>query len=82
MINRYIPYGYYIEDARIKIDESEATVIRDIFRNYIFGASLKDLAAQLTLAGTEFLPGRSDWDTSRVYRLLCNEYPPAMDGRG
>lgn len=29
MINRYIPYGYYIEDARIKIDESEATVIQD-----------------------------------------------------
>ena len=73
MINRYIPYGYYIEDARIKIDESEATVIQDIFRNYISGASLKDLAAQLTLAGTEFLPGRSNWDTSRVYRLLCNE---------
>lgn len=73
MINRYIPYGYYIEGAKIKINEAEATVIRNIFSNYISGASLKDLASQLTLAGTEFLPGRSNWDTSRVYRLLCNE---------
>lgn len=73
MINRYIPYGYYIQDAQIKVNETEASVIQTIFRDYISGASLKDLALQLTMAGTEFLPGRSDWDVNRVYRLLCNE---------
>lgn len=73
MINRYIPFGYYFADAQIKVNEAEATVIRNIFRNYIAGASLKDLASQLTTAGTEFLPGRSDWDANRVYRLLRNE---------
>ena len=73
MINRYIPYGYYVQDAQIRINESEASVIRTVFHDYISGASLKDLASQLTMAGTEFLPGRSDWDVNRVYRLLCNE---------
>ena len=73
IINRYIPYGYYVQDAQIKINESEASVIRTVFHNYISGASLKGLASQLTMAGTEFLPGRSDWDANRVYRLLCNE---------
>ena len=73
MINRYIPFGYYIADAQIKVNETEAKVVRDVFRNYIDGASLKDLASQLTMTGTEFLPGRSDWDANRVYRLLCNE---------
>ena len=73
MINRYIPYGYYVQDAQIRINESEASVIRTVFHDYISGASLKGLASQLTMAGTEFLPGRSDWDANRVYRLLCNE---------
>ncbi len=73
MINRYIPYGYYVQDAKIMVNEAEANVIRNIFRKYISGASLKSLASELTCAGTEYLPGKSDWNLNRVSRLLCNE---------
>ena len=75
MINRYIPYGYYIENAQIRVNEAEADVIREMFHKYIAGASLKGLAEALTRAGIEYLPGKNAWDQNRVYRLLCsNKY--------
>ena len=80
MINRYIPYGYYVQDAAIKINETEADVIRSLFRRYISGASIKELASELTRAGSEYLPGRSKWDPNRVYRLLRNEKYAGRNG--
>ena len=85
MINRYIPYGYYIENAQIKVNEVEADVIREMFHRYIAGSSLKGLAEALTRAGIEYLPGKNAWDQNRVYRLLCsnkyageNGFPPIV----
>lgn len=73
MINRYIPYGYRMENAQIIIIEQEAAVVRDVFRQYKNGASLKEIALDLTLSRREFLPGRSDWNKNRVSRLLADE---------
>ena len=85
MINRYIPYGYYIENAQIKVNEVEADIIREMFHKYIAGSSLKGLAEALTQAGIEYLPGKNAWDQNRVYRLLCsnkyageNGFPPIV----
>lgn len=45
---RFIPYGYTVRDGRTIIDRREAEVIRAIFKEYITGASLKDIAGDLT----------------------------------
>ena len=73
MINRNIPYGYYVQNAQIIINETEANVIRNVFHSYVSGASLKYLAVNLTRAKVEYLPGKRDWDSNRVYRLIQNE---------
>ena len=73
MINRYIPYGYRMENAQIIIVEPEAAVVRDIFRQYKNGASLKEIALDLTLSSREYLPGKSNWNKNRVSRLLADE---------
>ena len=80
MINRYIPYGYCVHGAQIMVNDTEAAVIKAMFRKYISGASLKTLAQELTQSGTEYLPGKSNWDESRVYRLLrCEKYAGRCD---
>lgn len=73
MINRYIPYGYRMENAQIIINKMEAAVVRGVFRKYGNGASLKEIALDLTSARCEYLPGRSDWNKSRVSRVLAEE---------
>ena len=45
---RFIPYGYTIRDGKTVIDHTEAEVIRLIFEDYINGASLKDIAQDLS----------------------------------
>ena len=45
---RFIPYGYSIRNGLTVIEHDEAEVIRHIFNEYIKGASLKELADELT----------------------------------
>ena len=45
---RFVPYGYTIRDGHTVIDHSEADIIRHIFEVYIKGASLKEIADELT----------------------------------
>ena len=45
---RFIPYGYTMRNGRTVIEHGEADIIRYIFDEYIKGASLKDLAEELT----------------------------------
>ena len=46
--NRFIPYGYTVRDGRTVIEHTEADIIKEIFEEYIKGASLKDIAENLT----------------------------------
>lgn len=41
---RFIPYGYTIREGRTVIEHTEAEIIREIFDEYIKGASLKEIA--------------------------------------
>lgn len=45
---RYIPYGYTMRNGRTVISGEEAEVIREIFKSYLNGASLKAIADELT----------------------------------
>ena len=41
---RYIPYGYTMRNGRTVISIEEAEIIREIFKAYLDGASLKAIA--------------------------------------
>lgn len=45
------PYGYNKENQRLKINESEANIVRDMFNNYLSGMRIKDIVVKLDKAG-------------------------------
>ena len=83
---RFIPYGYTIRDGRTVVEHSEADIIRYIFDEYIKGASLKDLAEDLTLRKIPYTEKSDVWDKARIARIIDNakyigddEYDPIID---
>ena len=83
---RYIPYGYTIRDGQTIVEHSEADVIRKIFHDYISGASLKEIAEDLTVRRIPYTEKSSVWDKARIARIIDNakyigdeEYDPIID---
>lgn len=83
---RFIPYGYTIRDGKTVIDHTEAEVIRLIFEDYINGASLKDIAQDLTAKHIPYTEKTTEWDKARISRIIentkylgSNEYDPIID---
>ena len=83
---RFIPYGYTIRDGRTVIEHNEAYIIRYIFDEYIKGASLKDLAEDLTQRKIPYTEKTDVWDKARIARIIDNakylgddEYDPIID---
>lgn len=83
---RFIPYGYTIREGRTVIEHTEAEIIRDIFDEYIKGASLKDIAENLTQRRIPYTEKTDVWDKARIARIIDNakyigdeEYDPIID---
>jgi len=83
---RYIPFGYTVRNGHMVIEHKEADVIREIFQNYITGASLKTIADDLTERGIPYTEKTSVWDKARIARIIENtkylgngEYDPIID---
>lgn len=70
--NRYIPYGYTMENGDIVIEQNEAKTIRYIFETYIAGATLKDIADRLTAEQVVYSEKKTEWNKARVMRILDN----------
>jgi len=73
------PYGYRfikktdIADGYWEIDETEAQVVREIFRRYAEdGCSIGELARWLTEQGIPTRTGKAVWDRSTVWGMLRN----------
>ena len=84
--NRYIPYGYTIRNGKTVVAQEEAMIIREIFHRYISGASLKDIADELTVNGIPYTEKTSVWDKARIARIIENakylgteEYDPIIE---
>ena len=82
---RYIPYGYTIQNGRTVISTEEAEVIRDIFKAYLDGASLKAIAEDLTSRQIPYTQKTTTWDKARIARIIDNakyvgteEYDPII----
>ena len=83
---RYIAYGYTIRDGKTVIEHSEAEVIRLIFDVYIKGASLKEIAEELTRRQIPYTEKTAVWDKARIARIIENSkymgtdnYDPIID---
>ena len=83
---RFIPYGYTIREGQTVIEHTEAEIIREIFDEYIKGASLKDIAENLTQRRIPYTEKTDVWDKARIARIIDNakyigdeEYDPIID---
>ncbi len=84
--NRFIPYGYTVRDGRTVIEHTEADIIKEIFAEYINGATLKDIAESLTERKIPYTEKSDVWDKARIARIIDNakytgsdEYDPIID---
>lgn len=83
---RFIPYGYAMRNGQTVIEHGEADIIRFIFEEYIKGASLKELAEELTARRVPYTEKTNVWDKARIARIIDNAtytgsdtYDPIID---
>ena len=85
MGNRKQPFGYQMRMGEIVRNEPEAKAVQDIFLQYTLGASLKEIAEQMSKTGPAYDEGKS-WNKNMVARILENakytgadSYPELVD---
>ena len=85
MGNRKLPFGYQMRMGEIIRNEPETKAVQDIFLQYTFGASLKEIAEQMSKTGPTYDEGKS-WNKNMVSRILENakytgtdDYPRLID---
>ena len=72
MGNRKLPFGYRMQMGEIVRSEPEAKAVQDIFLQYTLGASLKEIAEQMSKTGPTYDEGKS-WNKNMVARILANQ---------
>ena len=70
MNHRNIPLGYALSGGIITINETEADTVREIAEQYLSGKSLKAIAEMLTAKHIEYMSGKTDWNRSRIKRIV------------
>lgn len=85
MGNRKLPFGYQMRMGEIARNEPEANAVQDIFLQYTLGASLKEIAEQMSKTGPAYDEGKS-WNKNMISRILENpkytgadSYPKLVD---
>ncbi len=66
-----LPYGYRVENKKIKIDENRAEVVRYIFEQYACGLYVRNIIYDLTEKGIMYLG--EPFEKNIVYNILKNE---------
>lgn len=61
------------ENGHLIIDEEQAVVVRRIFREYLQGASLKNIADGLMADGIPTATGNMKWRSDGIRKILTNE---------
>lgn len=65
--------GRYIKYAPLKINESEAAIVRFIYDAYLFGWTQEEIANFLTDIGCETKTGGTKWSSGSIGYILTNE---------
>ena len=66
-------YGFHVENGELKINEEEASVVRNIFDWYLEGKSLHQIKALLEKEGIRTASGGNVWYEKVIQGMLCNE---------
>jgi DNA invertase Pin-like site-specific DNA recombinase len=71
-----VPYGYVIRNGKIQISEKQAEVVRIIFKNYLAGMNMANIADLLNHAGVQKRTSNSDiiWHKASIRYILTNEH--------
>lgn len=83
--NRYLLFGYHIQNGALCIHEAEAAVVRQVFADYQAGMSYRRIAESLTAKGIPYMENRTGWNKHMVKRMLENsrycgrdDFPPIL----
>lgn len=70
MKNRYIPFGYQIQNGDSVINTEQAATVQHIFYAYTEGQSFKEIAEYLTTSGTAYHFSDNSWNKNIVARIV------------
>ena len=70
--NRYLPFGYHIQNGVLCIHNAEAAVVRQTFLDYQSGQSYRLIAEKLTAKKNPYLENRTDWNKHMFKRMREN----------
>ena len=71
---RRILYGYRKEQFEFYVVPEEAVIVREIFKEYINGKTLKCIAERLTKEEVVYYKDKTEWTKNAVCRILENEH--------
>ena len=78
MGNRKLPFGYQMRMGEIVRNEPEAKAVQDIFLQYTLGASLREIAEQMSKTDPTYDEGKS-WNKNMRARILENSKYTGVD---
>lgn len=67
---RYFPFSYCMTEGKIEIVPAEAELVQKIFRLYLEGNSLQQLARMAELSGIRFSENAASWNKNMIARML------------
>lgn len=69
MTNRQQPFGYQIYGGQVSVNNSEADIVKYIFRSYLGGASFNDIKLNLLNQPVSY-DGDKAWNKNMIARIL------------
>ena len=78
--NRNIPFGYTMQKGEIIAEPTESQAVKDIFKLYLNGKSMSEIARQMSINQISYNGITFDWNKNMVKRVLENEKYLGKDG--
>ena len=78
--NRNIPFGYIMQKGEIIAEPTENQAVKDIFKLYLDGKSMSEIARQMSISQISYNGITFDWNKNMVKRILENEKYLRKDG--
>ena len=78
--NRNIPFGYTMQKGEIIAEPTEGQAVKDIFKLYLNGKSMSEIARQMSINQISYNGITFDWNKNMVKRILENEKYLGKDG--
>ena len=84
-MQRYVPFGYQIQNGKAKIEPETAEFVREIFIIYLAGTSTYRIAKNFTQRGILNASHKPSWNHGSIGKILENQkylgdefYPPLI----